>query len=53
MLTMTIVNDRLAMALAARASIVKIRYIGEFGITSRMMARTSGASWSARADFIT
>jgi len=42
--TMSIVNDRLAIALEARLFIVKTRYIGDCGATSRMTARTSGAS---------
>ena len=53
MLTMSIVNERLAMAFAARRSMVKIRYIGDSGMNSRMIARTSGSSWSARVDFRT
>src|SRR5262245_9698360 len=53
MLTMSIVNDRLAIAFAARRFIVKMRYIGDVGISSRMIARTSASSWSARADLMT
>src|SRR4051812_23675212 len=52
-LTMSIVNERLAMALAARRFIVKMRYIGDVGMTSRMTARTSGSRWSARIDLMT
>ena len=52
-LTMSIVNDRLAVAFAARRSMVKMRYIGDAGMTSRMRARTSASSPSARADFMT
>src|SRR6188474_3824963 len=53
MLTISIVNDRPAMAFAASRFIVKMRYIGDVGMTSRMMARTSGSSRSARGDLMT
>ena len=46
-------SESLAMALAARRSMVKIRYIGDSGRTSRTMARTSGSRLSARADLMT
>ena len=41
------------MAFAARRFMVKMRYIGDVGVTSRMIARTSGSRWSARLDFMT
>jgi len=50
---MSIVKRRLAIVRSASSSIVKTRYIGESGVTSRMIARTPGASRSARADFTT
>ena len=52
-LTMSIVNERLAIAFAARRFIVKMRYIGDVRNTSRMTARTSGSSSSARDDLMT
>src|SRR5262245_7710244 len=50
---MSIVNVRLAVAFEARRAIVKMRYIGDVGASSRMTARTSGTNWSARVDFMT
>ena len=44
MLTISIVNERPDIAFAARRSMVKIRYIGDSGMTSPMIARTSGVS---------
>src|SRR5687767_7604126 len=53
MLTMSTVNDKLAIAFAASRLLVKMRYIGDEGTISRLTLQTSVSSFSARADLTT
>ena len=51
--SVSMVNESSTIESAARPAMVKTRYIGALGATSRTSARTSGAISSARVVLIT